>query len=130
MLVDSSVWVDFFNGTNTPETDYLSLILGKEELFVGDLIVSEVLQGFRNQKDYVAAKKALLSFPVLGMVGQEMAIRSANNYRRLKRKGITVRKTIDCLIATFCIETELPLLHSDSDFIPFVKHLNLRTPFL
>lgn len=125
LLVDSSVWIDFFNGSNTPETEFLNGALGDESIVVGDLILAEVLQGFRLQRDFELALIALTRFPVVVMVGQQMAIKSAANYRSLRAKGITIRKTIDSLIATFCIENEMTLLHMDRDFDPFEKFLGL-----
>jgi len=126
LLVDSSVWIDYFNGQATLQTDHLDAILGRQEIVVGDLILAEVLQGFRHQKDFEQAQSALLKFPVMSMVGQDFALQSANNYRALRAKGITIRKTIDCLIATFCIESGFQLLHTDRDFDPFEEHLNLQ----
>lgn len=126
LLVDSPVWIDYFNGQATLQTDHLDAILGRQEIVVGDLILAEVLQGFRHQKDFEQAQSALLKFPVMSMVGQDFALQSANNYRALRAKGITIRKTIDCLIATFCIESGFQLLHTDRDFDPFEEHLNLQ----
>lgn len=126
LLVDSSVWIDYFNGVITQETDYLHRALGQEMIFTGDLMLAEVLQGFRLQKDFDRARTALLKFRVVEMVGVDTAVKSAQNYRFLRAKGITIRKTIDCLIATFCIENNLALLHADRDFDPFEQHLNLQ----
>lgn len=126
LLVDSSVWINYFNGSITPETDYLDNALGNESIVVGDLILAEVLQGFRLQRDFDAACNALTRFPVLVMVGQQVAIQSAANHRILRAKGITIRKTIDSLIAAFCIENELTLLHADRDFDHFEGFLGLR----
>lgn len=126
LLVDSSVWIDYFNGRETAQTTYLDTVLGYQEIVLGDLILSEVLQGFRLEKDYARARSALLKFQVLDMIGLENALQSAAFYRSLRKKGITVRKTIDCLIATFCIQRELHLLHSDHDFDAFEEHLNLK----
>ena len=125
LFVDSSIWIDYFNGVETDETDFLDFSLGREQIFVGDLILAEVLQGFRSDKEFDAAHQALTKFPVLEMVNQSLAVQSALNYRTLRKKGITIRKTIDCLIATFCIENNLTLLHADRDFIPFATHLKL-----
>ena len=126
MLVDSSVWIAYFNGTVTAQTEYLDKVLGNEEIIVGDLILAEVLQGFRHDKDYTTAKNALSAFSSLGLVGYAHALKSADNYRYLRKQGITIRKTIDCLIATFCIENDVELLHSDIDFDPFERYLNLK----
>ena len=129
-MVDSTVWIDFFNGTVTPQTDHLDRILGQAPIVVGDLIVAEVLQGFRADRDWHAAQDALLRFPILELGGLAIALRSAQNYRTLRARGITVRKTIDCLIATFCIEEGVALLHSDRDFKPFARHLGLQEPVI
>ena len=126
ILVDSSVWIDYFNGKLTPETDTLDRILGEDLVIMGDLILAEVLQGFRSDAAYEAAREALLKFQQVQMLNTELAIQSANNYRALRKAGITVRKTIDCLIATFCIQRGIPLLHSDRDFDPFKTHLSLN----
>jgi len=127
ILVDSSVWIDYFNGTDTPETDRLDTLLGTEPVGLGDLILVEVLQGFRHNKDYETAKEILTSLTIFDLLGEDIAIKSADNFRLLRKKGITVRKTVDMIIATFCIENKLPLLHSDRDFDPFHKHLKLRS---
>jgi predicted nucleic acid-binding protein len=127
VLVDSSVWVDYFNGHPTQETDYLDSLLGTEPVAIGDLILAEVLQGFRGDSDYEAAKELLGSLTIYDLLGVSLAIKTADNYRALRRRGITVRKTADAIIATFCIERRIPLLYSDRDFDPFVKHLLLRS---
>jgi predicted nucleic acid-binding protein len=126
ILVDSSVWVDYFNGTITQETDFLDALLGAEPVAIGDLILAEVLQGFRSDADYEAAKELLASLTTYDLLGTALAIKTADNYRTLRRRGITVRKTVDAIIATFCIERRTPLLYSDRDFDPFVKHLGLK----
>lgn len=125
IMVDSSVWIDYFNGHDTRETKQLDRLLGVEPLSIGDLILTEVLQGFRNDKDYEIAKDLLNSLTIFELLGEKMAIKSADNYRRLRKQGITIRKTVDVIIASFCIENNLPLLFSDKDFIPFVQHLKL-----
>ena len=127
ILVDSSVWIDFFNGTNNGETDKLNEILGLEEVVTGDLILAEVLQGFKSDKDYKIAKEVLTSLTVHDLIGKQLAIKSADNFRKLRKKGITIRKTTDVIIATYCIENKIPLLFTDKDFTPFVKHLRLRS---
>ena len=126
ILVDSSVWIDYFNGTLTTQTDFLDKILGKELIVVGDIILLEVLQGFRHDRDYTIARKSLEVFPFRNMLGKEMALKSAQNYRFLRKKGITVRKMIDIIISTFCIENNIELLYSDKDFGSLVDRLNLR----
>ena len=124
-IVDSSVWIDYFNGASTPQSDLLDAALGVKELGIGDLILCEVLQGFRSQRDFSLAKAAMLALPVYAMGGRTLALRSADNYRFLRQRGITVRKTLDCLIATFVIAEGFHLLHSDRDFDPFALHLGL-----
>jgi len=126
ILVDSSVWIDYFNGRKTAKTDWLDSALGNEQIIVGDLIMAEVLQGFQSDKDFKTARKLLLAFPFMAMVGQELAIKSALNYRFLRNKGVTVRKTIDVMIGTFCLNYQLKLLHDDRDFDPMEKYLNLK----
>ena len=126
ILVDSSVWVDYFNGQLTPETDYLDSLLGSEPVAIGDLILTEVLQGFRSDADYEAARELFATLTTYDMLGAGLAVKTAGNYRLLRKKGITVRKTADAIIATFCIEHQIPLLFSDRDFDPFVKHLALK----
>jgi predicted nucleic acid-binding protein len=125
IVVDSSVWIDYFCGNSTRQTEALDRILGFRPVAVGDLILTEVLQGFRHDKDYRTARELFEDVTVLGMLGKEMAIKSAENFRALRKKGITVRKTADVIIASFCIENRLPLLFSDKDFRPFVAHLGL-----
>jgi predicted nucleic acid-binding protein len=126
MLVDSSVWIDYFNGVRTPQTDHLHAELPRREILVGDIILAEVLQGFRNDADFEAARDALGRFQQARMLDTDLAIRSARHYRALRRLGITVRKTIDCFIATYAIANLQELLHSDADFDPFEAHLGLR----
>ena len=125
-IVDSSVWIDYFGGKMTPQTDLLQTALGWQAIALGDIILCEVLQGYRRQDDFYAARQALLLFPVYTVGGTEIALKSAENYRALRHQGITVRKTIDCLLATFVMERGFTLLHSDRDFDPFEIHLGLR----
>jgi hypothetical protein len=125
-IVDSSVWIDYFAGRPTPQTDRLDAALGTRELALCDLVLAEVLQGFRSDRAFREARSALLQFPCFTTGGQQLALRSARNYRLLRKRGVTVRKTIDCLIATFAIEHGLPLLHDDHDYTPFAEHLGLR----
>lgn len=127
ILVDSSVWIDYFNGKKTSETDWLDSVLGNKPIIIGDLILAEVLQGFQDEKDFRTAKRLLLNFPFMDMVGQELAIKSAENYRILRKKGVTVRKTIDVMIGTFCIHYNFSLLHDDRDFDLLEKYLKLKT---
>jgi len=125
IVVDASVWIDFFNGQPTWEVDALSDILGERLVVVGDLTMAEVLSGFRQDTDFRRARLLLEICEFRGMVGKEVALQAASNYRRLRRNGITVRKTIDVLIGTFCILNSLPLLHSDRDFDALEEHLGL-----
>ncbi|MEW8525382.1 MAG: PIN domain nuclease [Candidatus Thiodiazotropha endolucinida] len=125
IVVDSSVWIDYFSGADTSEAEKLDHTLGMKPVAIGDLILTEVLQGFRHDKDYKTARRVFDDVTIFDMLGMRMAIKSAENFRELRKKGITVRKTADVIIATFCIENKLPLLFSDKDFKPFVKHLGL-----
>ncbi len=125
IVVDSSVWIDFFNGVSTPEVDRLDALLGVTPLAIGDLILVEVMQGFRNERDVATARQLFRSLALLPLLGGSNTWKAAENYRQLRRKGITVRKTIDGIIATACIEANLPLLFSDRDFQPYVEHLGL-----
>jgi len=126
IVVDSSVWIDFFTGTDTPGTDMLDSLLGEDLVAIGDLMLAEVLQGFRSDRDFRKARELLLSLVVLNILDTDIALKSAANFRKLRRKGITVRKTTDTIIATYCIENKLALLHSDRDFQPFHEHMELR----
>lgn len=126
ILVDSSVWIDYFNGNKTPQTHWLDSSLGNTPIIIGDLILTEVLQGFQSDKDFKTARDLLLRIPFMPMVGYDIALESATNYRLLRKKGITVRKTIDVIIGTFCIHYQLPLLHDDRDFDPMIKLLGLK----
>ena len=126
-LVDSGVWINFFNGTDCAEADKLNEILGLEEVIIGDLILAEVLKGFRGDTDYKTAKNVLTSLSVHDLLGKDMAIKNANNFRKLRKKGITIRKTVDVIIATYCIENKIPLLFTVKDFVPFVDNLRLKS---
>ena len=126
ILVDTSVWIDYFKGRMTAQTGRLDRLLGVEPLAIGDLILTEVLQGFATERDVRAAEQMLTSFQVVELGGREIAIQAARNFRMLRKAGVTVRKTIDTLIATRCIESGYELLQDDRDFDPFVKHLGLR----
>ena len=126
IVVDSSVWIDFFNGVSTPEVDRLDALLGLTPLAIGDLILVEVMQGFRNERDVATARQLFRSLALLPLLGGSNPWKAAENYRQLRRKGITVRKTIDGIVATACIEANLPLLFSDRDFQPYVEHLGLE----
>ncbi|MQY80104.1 MAG: PIN domain-containing protein [Bacteroidetes bacterium] len=127
IFVDSSVWIDYFNGIQNPHTDKLDFFLKKELVVIGDIVLAEVLQGFHYDDDFVRAKKALSYLFCFTIGGKNLAIKCAENYRYLRKKGITPRKTVDMLIGTFCIENDLPLLHRDNDFEPLIKLLGLNS---
>jgi predicted nucleic acid-binding protein len=125
ILVDSSVWINYFNGEINSQTEWLDSALGKKIIIIGDLILTEVLQGFKSDRDFHEAKELLSKFYLMELLGEELAIKSAENYRILRKKGVTVNKTIDVMIGTFCIHYDISLLHDDQDFAPLVKHLGL-----
>ena len=127
ILIDSSVWIDYFNGVLTPHTDWLDSSLGEIPIIMSDLILIEVLQGFKSDKDFKIAKDLLLNIPFMAMGGQALALQSAMNYRYLRTKGVTVRKTIDVVIGTFCIQNQFALIYCDRDFDPMVQYLGLET---
>ena len=127
IIVDTSVWVDYFNGREGPHTDRLHALLGNEPIAIGDLILTEILQGFRDDLHFRQARELLMALSVFEMLGVENALRCAEHYRGLRKRGITIRKTVDVIIATFCIVEDHTLLFSDRDFLPFVKHLGLRS---
>lgn len=127
IFVDSSVWIDYFNGIDNLATNTLDEKLGLENVAIGDLILTEVLQGFKSDSHYKMAKSVLTSLTIFDLLGTELAIKSADNFRKLRKKGVTIRKTADVIIATYCIENKLPLLFTDKDFIPFVEKLKLRS---
>lgn len=126
ILVDSSVWIDYFRGAPTPAARTLDALLNSEKIAVGDLMLAEVLQGFRTDADFKAARKVLAAFTVIDICRRDVAIQAAQNFRKLRTLGVTVRKTIDTLIATRCIEDGMHLLHADRDFDPFETHLGLK----
>lgn len=127
ILVDSSVWIDYFRGTVTAQTERLDALLGQEPLATGDLVLTEVLQGFSSNRDFNQARNLMTSLIVVDLVGQRIAIQAAKNSRALRTRGISVRKTIDTVIATRCIDSDYALLYSDRDFDPFVRYLGLRS---
>lgn len=126
ILVDSSVWIDYFNGKPTWQTDLLNNYLSTVPIIMGDLILTEVLRGFKSEKDFNTAKTLLDELPFRQLGGYFVAAESAWNYRKLRKTGITVRKTIDVIIATFCIIEGLTLLHDDRDFDPIAYHFPLK----
>ena len=128
ILVDSSVWIDYFIGRDTGETDFLDSALGTDTICIGDIILAEVLQGFKEDKDFRTAKEILTGLPIYQIMTPELALKGAANYRILRKQGITIRKSVDVWIATFCIGNKLPLLFSDRDFLPFVNILGLGKP--
>jgi predicted nucleic acid-binding protein len=126
IVVDSSVWIDYFRGTSTRQTNTLDSLLDTEIVATGDLMLTEVLQGFSRERDFHRAKALLTSLMIVDIAGSDVAIKAAENFRVLRTLGFTVRKTIDTFIATRCIESGYSLLYSDRDFNPFVIHLGLR----
>lgn len=129
ILVDSSVWIDYFKAADTPEAALLDSMFGRTPLAVGDLIAAEVLQGVRDEREFKWVKKVFDSFAHVDLCGYDLAVKASENYRVLRSKGVTIRKTIDTLIATRCIEDGLTLLHADRDFLPFAEHLGLRVAY-
>jgi len=128
ILVDSSVWINYFNGIPTWQADLLDHCLSTIPVIIGDLILAEVLQGFKSNKDYETAKDLLSALPFRQIGGYNVAVQSAQNYRILRKSGVTVRKTGHVMIGTFCILEGLPLLHDDRDFEPMGTYFSLRTP--
>ena len=126
ILVDSSVWIDFFRDCETPQTDYLKSNLRKARLLTADLVLTEVLQGMRNERLATDAERLLSALSVLTVCDSHVAVLAARYYRALRAKGITIRKTIDTLLATRCIVDDHVLLYADRDFDPFVRHFGLR----
>jgi predicted nucleic acid-binding protein len=125
IVVDSSVWIDFLNGRNASHVRQLRAILGTDEVIVGDLMLCEILQGLDSDRAALEVEALLRRFEIVPMAGEAIAVLAARNFRSLRRRGITVRKTIDLLIGTWCIENRRPLLHNDSDFRPMARHLGL-----
>lgn len=129
IVVDSSVWIDFLNGRKAAHVERLQAALGVDEIIVGDLMLCKVLQGIDSEKDARQVESLLRRFEVVPMTGEAIAVSAARNFRSLRRRGITIRKTIDLLIGTWCIENRRSLLHNDSDFKPMARHLGLiETP--
>jgi predicted nucleic acid-binding protein len=126
VLVDTSVWIDFFNGVESAEANELDGLLGSGRILIGDLILAEILQGFTRDADYRRARNLLADVPYADLVGRDVALAAADNYRRLRSLGITVRKTIDVIIGTFCIVNDHELLHADRDFDPMELALGLH----
>lgn len=127
IFVDSSVWIDYFRGDATIEADHFDKLLGEADFVVGDLVLTEVLQGFDREADFLAAQSLMLQFDIVVLGGRDIALSAARNYRTLRMRGVTPRKTIDTLIATWCIVHDVALLARDRDFAPFTTHLGLRS---
>ncbi len=125
IVVDSSVWIDFLNGRKAAHVERLRTALGAEEIVVGDLMLCEVLQGLGSERDARHVESLLRRFEIVSMAGDAIAVSAARNFRSLRSRGITIRKTIDLLIGTWCIENRRALLHNDSDFRPMAQHLGL-----
>lgn len=125
IVVDSSVWIDFLNGREAPHVTRLRATLGVEEIVVGDLMLCEVLQGLKDERSARSVEALLRRFDIVAMGGDVIAVAAARNFRTLRRKGITIRTTIDLLIGTWCIEHRAALLHNDNDFRPMARHLGL-----
>ena len=126
VIVDTTIWIDYLGGASTTQTKWLEEEMDRQRLGILDLILCEVLQGIRDDSVYDQTRKALLNYEVYEMGGVQLAVAAAQNYRSLRKKGYTIRKTIDCLIATYCILNGHTLLHNDRDFEPFEETLGLR----
>jgi len=126
ILVDSSVWINYFNGVINPKTDLLDKLLDEELIAIGDLIYTEVLQGFKKEKDFKRAQKLFDGILFFKMLGKDQSVSTIRNFRFLRSKGITIRKTIDMIIATFCMDNNLQLLHDDKDFNLISENLMLK----
>ena len=126
MVADTSVWIDYLKGIEASHTEILDQELLNNRIIIGDIIIAEFLQGFKNVKDYNQAKNIINALEYHDFVGKDIAFKAAQNFRKLRKKGITVRKTIDVIIATFCIENNLQLIHYDHDFDPMEQHLGLK----
>lgn len=129
ILVDSSVWIDYFRSADTPQVALLDSLFGRSPLAVGDLIAAEVLQGVRDERQFKLVRKTFEAFEHIDLAGYDLAVKASENYRSLRLLGITIRKTMDTLIATRCIEDGLILLHADRDFAPFAQHLGMKVAY-
>lgn len=126
IFVDTSVWIHFFNGVHNPYTQTLNVVLGERRVVSGDLVLTELLQGFRNDEEFRTVRAYMQLFPCEPMVGQQAAVEAAQAFRTLRRRGLTIRKTIDVLIAMHCIRNDYSLLHQDRDFSLMAPALGLR----
>ena len=124
--MDSSVWVDYFHDRATPQTACLDDLLDEDQVATGDYIIHEVLRGFDSESKREVVRNLLARLPADDMLGQERAVRSAARYRELRRKGLTVRKPNDAIIASYCIDVGMPLHSGDRDFVPYERHLGLQ----
>ena len=127
VLVDSSVWIDYFGATLNPKVNQLDIILDHQDVLVGDLVMAEVLQGIRSDREFHIVRQSFSILEQVSLIDPFLAVKCAQNYRILRQLGVTIRKTVDCVIATWCVEHQVPLLHSDKDFEPFEQHLGLVT---
>lgn len=125
IIADTSVWIDYFNGVQAPTTDKLDAALYEQRVAMADLILLEVLQGFGHDKDYKRARDTLQHLPLCNLLNGKIALKAAEYFRFLRKRGITIRKTADVIIATYCIEHNVPLMFTDRDFTPFTTHLGL-----
>lgn len=126
IVVDSSVWIDYLRDRRTEQARQFDALLGREPILVGDVILCEVLQGVRNETEAARTEALLRGFRIAQMLDADLAVAAAANYRRLRSLGVTVRKTVDLIIGTFCIERGHDLLHDDRDFAHMERHLGLR----
>jgi predicted nucleic acid-binding protein len=126
VVADTSAWIDYFSGVEAPHVDLLDYELLHNRIVIGDLIIAELLQGFREDKNYKVARELIESLEYYDFCGKELAYKTADNFRKLSKKGITVRKAIDMIIGTFCIENDFELIHNDRDFDPLAKYLGLK----
>jgi hypothetical protein len=126
IVADTSVWIDYFNGVEALHVELLDYELSNSRIIIGDLIIAELLQGFREDKNYKIARQLIEKLEYYDFGGKELAYKAADNFRKLRKKGITVRKTIDMMIGTFCIENDFELIHNDRDFDPLEKYLGLK----
>ncbi|MFH5833934.1 PIN domain nuclease [Halalkalibaculum sp. DA3122] len=126
ILVDTSVWIDYFNGVENKQTESLDRILSEQSVLLGDIILTEILQGFDSDKEFRLAKQALDPLDCIHLGGKSLAIKAASNFRFLRSKGVTIRKTVDMLIGSWCIDHEVELLHNDKDFDQIATQLPLQ----
>ncbi|MDR8393983.1 PIN domain nuclease [Aliifodinibius sp. S!AR15-10] len=126
ILVDTSVWIDYFNGIENKQTESLDQILSEQTVLIGDIILTEILQGFDSDKEYRLARQALEPLDCVHLGGKSLAIKAASNFRFLRSEGVTIRKTVDMLIGSWCIEHEMELLHNDKDFDQIATQLPLQ----